>query len=368
MDDATLTDNNGRRRTPPCRADHDEERRFARPSATIGSRRPPATRTDNATSPRRGDAVARASRDVHAGVPQPARRHRHVQPSSPTVMETIVCQVHPAARGAARRTAHRLHAGCPRRDVAGAKGFDPVYGARLLARVVQRRGAGSADRRDPVRKARTGGTVTIGAGRGDRHAHLLGMDPLTREGLTSADQSLARARPCGRAAGPSGLALAPLTASRSAPAITGVRPSARDLIVASRCHPPASCGARSVRCRRQREPAGAIGLEVEARCHPPARVHAAVPPRTQVPTASSPAPERNGDGGRPATGGRRRAPTHRPAQPDHQDDGARPRTGARDEPRDRTSGRNLRRAKRDRSTNRSSRHGGGAAGRPGSAG
>ena len=71
-------------------------------------------------------------------------------------------EVHPAARGAARRAARRRSRSSPRRARGWPeKGYDPVYGARPLARVIQ------TEVRDPLTdeilfgRLENGGTVTI---------------------------------------------------------------------------------------------------------------------------------------------------------------------------------------------------------------
>ena len=75
---------------------------------------------------------------VHAGVPQPARRHHLVRGADARDHRPRRRQVHPPARGAARRP--QRHDRARRRARASGwreKGYDPLFGARPLARIIQ---------------------------------------------------------------------------------------------------------------------------------------------------------------------------------------------------------------------------------------
>ena len=77
------------------------------------------------------------------------------KPLSPRVMETIVEKfiLQLEAQLAERRIAFTLDPEA--RAWLATKGYDPVFGARPLARVIQTRSPRPADRRNPLRAART---------------------------------------------------------------------------------------------------------------------------------------------------------------------------------------------------------------------
>ncbi len=96
----------------------------------------PAGRRDDGAGAGPGDAGG--ARAFPAGVPQPAGRDRAVPP--PAARRHGGDRPHPAgaAAGAAGRPAHHAGAGRAALDWLGEAGYDPVYGARPLKRVIQR--------------------------------------------------------------------------------------------------------------------------------------------------------------------------------------------------------------------------------------
>ena len=162
MDHATLTDNNGRkadfRQVVLIMTSNAGSREMSHATlgfATSGTER---RRQEDRQEPRQGGDRA----PVLARVPQPPRRHRHLQSSELRGDGDDRREVHPAARGAARRTARRVRPGPGRARVAGEEGLRPGLRRASAGAGGPDRRAGSADRRDPVRRLERGGTVRIG--------------------------------------------------------------------------------------------------------------------------------------------------------------------------------------------------------------
>ena len=168
MDHATLTDNNGRKADfRQVVADHDVERRLAR-----DERRQHRLLANRAASDRAIDArqkvvagSARRARSRRCSAPSSATastRSSSFGPLTPDVMETIVEKfiLQLEAQLAERRVAITLQPEA--RAWLAEKGYDPVFGARPLARVIQ------TEVRDPLTdeilfgRLEQGGTVTIG--------------------------------------------------------------------------------------------------------------------------------------------------------------------------------------------------------------
>ena len=161
MDHGTLTDNNGRKAdfrnviiimTTNAGAEELSKSRWASPPTRAGRRRD-----------------GRDQADVHAGVPQPARRDDLVRGARPRGHPARGRQVpararEPAAREEGRRVVHRRRS----RRFLAKKGFDPQMGARPMARLIQ----------DTIRKAladellfgklANGGKVTIDVDEDDK--------------------------------------------------------------------------------------------------------------------------------------------------------------------------------------------------------
>ena len=128
MDHATLTDNNGRKA--------DFRHVVLIMTSNAGSRElsagiigfgegvgDQAHRDADAPEERRRALEVSRREDVHAGVPQPARCDRHVQTTLPCCHGDDRQQVHPAARGAARRAADCDHARARGSRLAGCEGI-----------------------------------------------------------------------------------------------------------------------------------------------------------------------------------------------------------------------------------------------------
>ena len=151
---------------PPGRADHDVQRRLARAERRrdrlLGDRHPSERSTRH-----RLKASQQRSKHAIEKVFSPEFRNRldaivSFGPLSPAVMETIVEKfiLQLEAQLAERRVAITLEPEA--RAWLAEKGYDPVYGARPLARVIQ------TEVRDPLTdeilfgRLEQGGTVTIG--------------------------------------------------------------------------------------------------------------------------------------------------------------------------------------------------------------
>ena len=117
-------------RLPPGGADHDQQRRLARDERRhhgLRHVRHRRRRQEDRQEPRQGSDRA----PVLARVPQPPRRHRHLQPSELRGDGDDRREVHPAARGAARRTPRRVRPRTGRARVAGEEGLRPDTSARV---------------------------------------------------------------------------------------------------------------------------------------------------------------------------------------------------------------------------------------------
>ena len=92
----------------------------------------------SATSPARMRGRGSDQADVHAGIPQPARCDRAVRLSADRGGRAGRRQVHPPARAAARRP-QRPHRARRRgaRNGSTDRGYDKLYGARPMGRLVQ---------------------------------------------------------------------------------------------------------------------------------------------------------------------------------------------------------------------------------------
>ena len=167
MDHATLTDNNGRkadfRQVVLIMTSNAGSRELSAGSIGFcGVRRRPRARSTRGRRPR-----SSASKHAIEKVFSPEFRNRldaivSFGPLDPGGHGDDRREVHPAARGAAGRAARGDHAASPRRaQWLAEKGYDPVYGARPLARVIQ------TEVRDPLTdeilfgRLENGGTVTI---------------------------------------------------------------------------------------------------------------------------------------------------------------------------------------------------------------
>jgi ATP-dependent Clp protease ATP-binding subunit ClpA len=165
MDHATLTDNSGRkadfRHVVVIMTSNAGSRELS--AASIGFSEAAGERADEARQ-RNADARSRAAVE-RLFTPEFRNRLDAIvtfKPLSPAVMETIVSKfvLQLEAQLAERRIAITLEPAA--RAWLGTKGFDPVFGARPLARVIQR------EVRDPLTdeilfgKLESGGTVTIG--------------------------------------------------------------------------------------------------------------------------------------------------------------------------------------------------------------
>ena len=142
MDHATLTDNTGRkadfRNTVLILTSNAGSREMSAPDASaFGDGAGGAGRRGaRPHGGQQGEDGHRAG--VQPGIPQPPRRHRHVQAADARGDGNHRRQVHPAAREPAGRPARRHHAHAGGADVAGDAGLRPVFGARPLARVIQK--------------------------------------------------------------------------------------------------------------------------------------------------------------------------------------------------------------------------------------
>ena len=141
MDHATLTDNNGRkadfRQVVLIMTSNAGSRELSAGTigfweAGIGTDRRRAAEV-GATAVEAGDRES-----LQPGVPQPARRDRHVRSAHTGGDGNDRREVHPAARSAAGRAPRRDHARSPKRGRGSPpRGTIPIYGARPLARVIQ---------------------------------------------------------------------------------------------------------------------------------------------------------------------------------------------------------------------------------------
>ena len=165
MDHATLTDNNGRkadfRQVVLIMTSNAGSREMS--AGSIGFTDAAGERgLDNAPARRAGPFEGRHRAGLQPRVPQPPRRDRQLQAAHAGRDGDDRRQVHHPARGAARGTAHRHHAAADAPAISPTKGYDPIFGARPLARVIQ------AEVRDRLTDEilfgalENGGTVTIG--------------------------------------------------------------------------------------------------------------------------------------------------------------------------------------------------------------
>ena len=116
-------------RLPPRHPDHDDQRRRARP---VGS--PAGLRRAGA-----GRIVARRARaDVHAGVPQPPRRHRHFNALGTPEIERVVDKQIDELRAMVAAKGVTIELDPAARAWLAAKGFDRAFGARPMARLIER--------------------------------------------------------------------------------------------------------------------------------------------------------------------------------------------------------------------------------------
>jgi ATP-dependent Clp protease ATP-binding subunit ClpA len=187
MDHATLTDNNGRkadfRHVILIMTSNAGSRELS--AATIGF-------ADTADAARADESRERAaqsrSRSAVEKIFTPEFRNRldaivTFKPLSPTVMETIVSKfiLQLEAQLGERRIAIALEPDA--RGWLAKKGFDPVYGARPLGRVIQR------EVRDPLTdeilfgKLERGGTVTLGVD-ADADRLTFGYEPAEETKIT----------------------------------------------------------------------------------------------------------------------------------------------------------------------------------------
>ena len=162
MDHATLTDNTGRK------ADFRQVVLIMTSNAgsremSAGTDRLRRVRHERATERRQEPRQGGDRAAVQPRVPQPPRRHRHVQAADARGDGDDRREVHPAARGAARRAARRDHARRRRRARGWRRRATTRSSARgRSARVVQ------TEVRDPLTDEilfgtlEHGGTVTIG--------------------------------------------------------------------------------------------------------------------------------------------------------------------------------------------------------------
>ena len=156
MDHATLTDNTGRkadfRNTVLILTSNAGSREMSTPSigfadGVAGRRR------DGRAAAGKGENRHRAR--LQPGIPQPARRHRHVQVADARGDGDDRRQVHPAAREPALRPARRDYADAGRAHLAGDRRLRPRVW-RAPARTSHSEGsAGRADRPDSLRRAGT---------------------------------------------------------------------------------------------------------------------------------------------------------------------------------------------------------------------
>ena len=143
-------------RLPPGRADPDLQRRIAR-----DERRQHRLRRVG-LGPGAGRAAEVVAAAVAAGgrarlqprVPQPARRDRHLRPAEPGGDGDHRREVHPAARGPARRAPRRDRARAGGAGVAGREGLRSDLRRAAAGPRDPDRGSRSFDRRDPLRTAR----------------------------------------------------------------------------------------------------------------------------------------------------------------------------------------------------------------------
>ena len=165
MDHATLTDNTGRkadfRNVVLILTSNAGSREMS--ANAIGFADGAGRQRRRGDAPRVGEQVEGGHRArLQPGIPQPARRHRHLPLADAGGDGNHRREVRAAARRSARRAARRHHAHAGGARLAGAKGYDPMFGARPLGRVVQK------EVRDPLTdeilfgQLEHGGTVTIG--------------------------------------------------------------------------------------------------------------------------------------------------------------------------------------------------------------
>ena len=186
MDHGTLTDNNGKQgRFPQRDPDHDHQRRRRRHGAAqpIGFGR---GRT-------RGRGRGGDQAHLHAGVPQPARRHRGLRPLPP---EVIVKVVHKFVMQLEAQLADR-HVTIELSDEArlwlAKNGYDESMGARPLARVIQEHIKKPLADEILFGRLKNGGTVrvvTAGSGDDARLAFVFPDGPV----LPRPDKELVEAR------------------------------------------------------------------------------------------------------------------------------------------------------------------------------
>ena len=179
MDHATLTDNTGRKA--------DFRQVVLIMTSNAGSREAAAGAIGFGADRAREGAARAKEADRAAllpGVPQPPRRDRRLQPAEPRGHGGDRRQAHPRAGGAAGREAGGDPARRRRRPrTSPAPGYDPAYGARPLARLIQ------AEVRDPLADEilfgglEHGGTVTIGF---DGERLTFAVEPRRRAGCARA--------------------------------------------------------------------------------------------------------------------------------------------------------------------------------------
>ena len=166
MDHATLTDNNGRkadfRQVVLIMTSNAGSRELSVGSIGFAESATSARAIDARQQSRAAALEAGRGTRVQPGVPQPARRDRLVRTALAGGHGNDRREVHRAARSAVVRAARGDHAGAGGTRWLATKGYDPIYGARPLARVIQ------TEVRDPLTDEilfgtlEHGGTVTIG--------------------------------------------------------------------------------------------------------------------------------------------------------------------------------------------------------------
>ena len=159
MDHATLTDNNGRkadfRQVVLIMTSNAGSRELSNASIGFWESGASARAVDSRQKAAQQRSKQADREGLQPGVPQPARRDRLLRSAHAGGDGDHRREVRPAARGAARRAAHRHHARAGGARVARGKGLRPGV-RRAAARAGDPDGgARSADRRNPVRPART---------------------------------------------------------------------------------------------------------------------------------------------------------------------------------------------------------------------
>ena len=158
MDHATLTDNSGRkadfRNVVLILTSNAGSREMSAKSIGFSGRLEPRRARRGPETHRRRQVQGRDRARLQPGVPQPARRDRDVRHADAGRHGDDRREVHPAARGPARRAARRDHAHTRGARVAREEGLRP--GLRRAAARSRRAEVGprSPDRRAPVRPAR----------------------------------------------------------------------------------------------------------------------------------------------------------------------------------------------------------------------